>query len=162
MNLRQIGMEVMEESVAVFASELLGLNDLVQPGDSELMRWAKNGAIWTVLEDATLFFKTGQSHFLNGDVYYFVDQTFFNTAIWALLDKSNIGERVETLGEDKLPFNPQVNGAVARGVIKVGAKMVQNMIARNYMHTPLSYLVSVTSMTNLRPVNTNGGSGGLF
>jgi hypothetical protein len=97
-------MDLFDNSLAVLGAEAIGLSDMVvKTDDSDLIRWGKMGLIWSVLDEAILMFRQGTSHFQNGDYYFFVDNTAFNVATWALLEKTGLGARVSNEVEGLLP-----------------------------------------------------------
>ncbi len=158
MDFKQIGMNILEDSVAVFASEALGIQQkLMMPGESELMRTVKSGLIWALLDEAVLLFKYGTSHLIEGHYYIFVDNAFFNTATWYLLSASGIGERVTSSVDGISPFGDTVNDALASGVMKVGVKTFQDIINNNWSATPLKYLTSVTTILGVNPTSEQPG-----
>lgn len=152
-----LGTELLDNSLAVFATELIGLEDRVlMPNESEFVRYAKMGAIWEIVNELVLLVKFGSSHLLEGHYYILVDNVFFNSATWAFLDKSGMGARVTNAVDASLPFSNEINGAIATGVIKVSAQIFKSYVEKNWNNSPLGYLTSVTKMAGLQASEQGG------
>ena len=141
-------MDLLDNSLAIFATEMLGVSGvLLSPNDSELMRYGKQGILWTAISEIIDFLRTGNNFITQGNYYYLADDAFFNTAAWVILSKSGLAVRVSSIVENAIPLgNPQISDAIASGVVKLSAKFVQTMISDNWMNTPLNRLVHVTSL----------------
>lgn len=139
-----------KEAAVVFILETLKVNDMIDVGDNELLYYAKNGALWTIVSDAVNYLDTMQSGFLNGDYIYFVDETFFNTSMYALFEKTGLGSRLVDLAED-IPLinsNKLIAASVATGVLKVGGKLGIQMLKPSMPQ--LNILTNVSSLWNNR------------
>lgn len=146
-----LSMEIVNNSIGVFASEALGIQDkLISPNDNQLIRYVKMGVVWELIDEAILLFKHGTSHLVEGNYYIVVDDVFFNSATWGLLEQTGVGSRVNDSLENKLPFSNDINSAIATGVIKVSAKVFKAMIEKSWSETPLGYLTSVTKMSGIQ------------
>lgn len=155
--LKQLGMEIVEDAVGVFVAESLGIADkLNMPNDSDVMRTVKGAVVWSIVDEMILLFKTGSSHLIQGNYYIFVDNVFFNSAVWFALEKSGVGERVTENLDTNLPFSGIVNQSISTGILKVGAKTFQNVINNQWYETPLRYLVSVTTLVGLQEPPKSG------
>lgn len=130
------------EAVAVFAIEALKLSDLVT-SDNEIVNAGKMGLIWSVASDFAEFLDTQQSHAMNGDYLYYVDETFFNSALYLALEKSGVGIRLGSQLNQYLPFSPMINNSVITGCLKVSGKVLAEMLNRSYPQTNLLTHVSL-------------------
>lgn len=140
MDWNKLGMDLFNNTIEVLALETLNVSDMISKNtDSDLVRWAKYGAIWSLADEVKDFVQYGQSQLLNGNYYFTVDNMFFNTAVWAFLDRSNLGVKVAG-SVSELPLLG-LNSSVSTAIVKVSAKMVQDMINQNYSNTVLNYLV---------------------
>ena len=146
MNWNQLGMELLDNTIAVVATDMLNVSSMVlKNGDSDMVRYVKMGAIASAISELLLLVKVGKTHTQNGDVYFLVDDIFFNSVVWAVLDKPNLGIRVSDK-LDFLPFGSSVNGAVATSVLKISAKMLREVLDANWDNSPVSYVSHISKL----------------
>jgi len=144
MTLSQIGTNLLYQSAAVLGTELIGLSNVfVNSNDTQMVKNIKGGLLWTTIDEILNMIQYGQSNVTNGNYYLLVDEAFFNTEVFTVLNISNVAERIYEVS-DNLPFGTQINNAVGTGVLKVSASMLRLLLDQYWPSGPLSYISHVT------------------
>ena len=146
MSLQAFIYNVAENALSVAALEALKINDLIPDNNNNPMsRYVKMGAMWTLADELVIMLRTGTSHFQEGNYYFLLDQLFVNSALYGAIETSGVGEMVLDIAEN-VPVPAQYHGAIASGVLKVGAKTLTEIIQTQYANTSLGLLVSPTQL----------------
>lgn len=145
MDWKTLGMQVVDNALGVFATEAVGVSKMLEKqNDSQVVKSVKMGLLWTLIDELILYMRTGNAHLLNGDYYFWVDNTFFNTAVWQLLSTNGLGARLDTALDGINPVGGEIGSSINTAVVKVGAKTLQDLIDTNWLDTPLKYLTHIS------------------
>ena len=139
-SLANFGMAVLENAISVAALEIMNVSNLIPLDESNTIgRAVLNGVLWTLADELIYLIRTGRSNIIEGHYVFLADQLFFNSALFAAIDRAGVGELILDVAEN-FPIPAQYQGDVASGVIKVATKTLQDVINQNYANTPLIYL----------------------
>lgn len=142
-----------QDALAVALIEYLRVSEMIKVGDNEMLNDVKMGALWTVADDIVQFISTRQSHFLAGDYIFFVDDTFFNTALFSFLSRSGLGDRVSDQLEGVIPLPSNLRTAVSTSVLRLSGKFfgqyLVNALAPSF--PSVQYLTRISLLWNSRP-----------
>jgi len=138
--------DLMYESAAIAATEMLNLTSLAVD-QNKIVGYIKMGLLWTSLSEVTNMIRYQQSNVNLGNYTLLVDNAFFNSVTWGVLQELKIGEKVYDLGDDLFAVvPPNIREAVVSGVIKVSAKELQKYIRANYSDGFLGYITNITKL----------------
>lgn len=141
--------DIGEQAAAVLVLELLKFNDLIKDGGNPALYYAKFGVAWTLADEMVTFFKLGTSHVAQGQYFFIADQVFLNSVVFAVIEKSGIGEFIMDRTSDfTSPFGSQISGSIGTGVVRVGAKALLDVLAPYIINSPMRPLFSITSLLN--------------
>ncbi len=152
-NVPELLMTLSRDAVAIAIVEYLRVSDFISVGDNQMLNELKYGALWTVVDDLVIFMTSQQSHFLAGDYVFFVDNTFFNTVLYATLSRSGLAERVTQMVDPLIPLPNQAKEAVATSVLRLSGKFVAKLLIAMYGESirPLQYINRISLLWANRP-----------
>ena len=133
MNWNAFGMQLFNNSVAIFGAETIGLSDyFVKDSDTDLMRYAKTAALWSTLDQAIQLAHYSTCDLIQGNYANIIDDVAYNTEVIALLDKSNVAQKINNQFDQVLPFSYDINNAIVSGTLKLGSKTLRDILDSYY------------------------------
>ncbi len=149
MNINKLAVDVVYNAAAVFGSDLLGLTSLINPSDSQMVKYAKSGLILSAVDEVLNYVRYGNTWLLNGETHLSIDNALYNTLGWGLLESLGVVQRVWTL-TDNLLLPPNLQNATGQAIVKVSMKTLQDIIDAYGMDSQLSYGTHLYSKLMLR------------
>lgn len=143
MDIKSFTMNLVENAVALSATEMLNLSSLVST-DNKVLRYATSGAVWTLADEGLGYYRSGTNNLLQKNFKGVADDVFYNTVVVAGVSESGIGEKLVSSVNTTLPFDSRVNVAIANGAIKLAAKVGSDMINTVYPNSMLYNVAHVT------------------
>lgn len=136
---------ILQNGVAVAIVEMTKVQNVIPDTDSQLLRYAKLGAIWTASDELLAGFQNkNSSNLFNGNYMGVIDELFLNSVLVAGTEKLGVIESVMDI-TDKLPFGEKLNNVVATGVVKFGSRVAIEYLPLDGVPY-LQYLKHVTGL----------------
>jgi len=130
-----------KNAAAVLAMEVVGVSDMIiKPSDSRLVRNLKLGGVWTGVDIGLDYVDTKQ---VQMQWQWYLDSITYNSAIVSALDYSGLASKITSAVQ--LPFDSQVNEAIISGGLKLGAKMVRDIIDSQWQGSQVYYISHVSN-----------------
>ena len=142
MDYKGVLVNVAENAVSLTLIEYLKLSGLID-SDNQLVEYAKIGAMWTLSDEVLDYYKTSRNNISQGNYFMIVDNLFFNTLLFWAIERSGVGSAIVS-NIDKLPVSQPIATSVANGVLKVSAKLVQELIESRWANSPLRAITHIT------------------
>ena len=100
-------------------------------GGNEMVQALVNGFGFSLVNDAVVWFYSGDSKVLNGDWMSITDEGIYNAMVQYLLMMADVDIMVAQAIADNSPLTPEMNQALTLGTIAVGTNSLRDFVDRN-------------------------------
>lgn len=145
MSLYNFAMDVIQNSVAMMAVELTGLNQTLERVTE--MPNISNGATFALSNDLVRYYKTGNSKLLTMNYLGLVDDVAYNALLYTGVTTTGLGDTINDTFSNVSPLPSNVNARLITSGLVVGGSVLRDVVDSNptYSNSVIKYATHLGS-----------------